>query len=280
MAAMEATLPTTITYRINSHDLPNPIRPVELVDCTPDDVTHLIEQGYVVRERLVQGELLERLRNAVDELANERGGASATGTTGNFGGLFIRDLPDRHPTFRDMLKYAPTLSLARAVLGPLVQLHAMVMRVTYPGAPNQETHWHWHQRVVPNPIPPMFAQPQVIDNLIYLDDTDELTGGLAVIPGTHNDLHKELPMGETDEKPGQVTLHLPAGSCVTASASLWHRGLPTLPGGHVRRLLIIGYSPTWMKQVDRPGWGLTKELLDDLATDQETRELLGRAAYY
>jgi hypothetical protein len=271
---------TTITYRINNHDLPDPVRTVELVDCTPDDVSHLLEHGYVVRERLARGELLERLRAAADELAAERGGAGATGTTGNFGGLFVRDLPDRHPTFRDLLKFAPTLSLARAVLGPIVQLHAMVLRVTYPGAPNQETHWHWHQRVVPDPVPPLFAHPHVIDNLIYLDDTDELTGGLAVVPGTHRDPHRELPMGQTDDKPGQVTLHLPAGSCVTASAALWHRGLPTLPGGRVRRLLIIGYSPAWMKPVDRPGWGLTKPLLEDPATDRETRELLGVSGYY
>ena len=245
-------MPETITYKIYNHDLADPMRRVELVGATQENVRQVTEQGYTVRERLVQGGLLTSLRAAVDELAEKEGGSGATGTGGNFGGLFIRHLVDRHPAFLEFMRFAPHLSLARAILGPQVQLHASVMRVTYPGAPNQETHWHWHQRVVPEPLPPLFAHPHVIDNLLYLDDTDALTGGLAVIPGTHRELHKDLPSGDTSDRPGQVTLHLPAGSVVTSSAALWHRGLPTLPDGRVRRLLIFGYSPTWMKQAGPP----------------------------
>jgi hypothetical protein len=154
------------------------------------------------------------------------------------------------------------------------------MRVTYPGAPNQDTHWHWHQRVIPEPLPPLFGHPYVIDNLIYLDDVDELTGGLVVVPGSHRLLHADLPAGDRGEKAGQVVLHLPAGSCVTLTASLWHRGLSTLPGGTVRRLIILGYSPTWMKPIDHFGDGLTGRLLVDPCTDVETLELLGRAGFY
>ncbi|GAB4465277.1 MAG: hypothetical protein OHK0029_35810 [Armatimonadaceae bacterium] len=270
----------TITYNIFNHDLPDPVRTVTLTDATLEDVQQVVEQGYCVREQLLSGDLLAELRAAVDELAEAQGGAAATGTGKGFGGLFIRNLVDKHPTFLQLLHYAPTLSLARALLGPQVQLHAMVLRVTYPGAPNQETQWHWHQRVIPEPLPPLFSRPQVVDNLLYLDDTDEDTGGLAVIPGSHRWDHRELPNHDTREKSGQVTLFVPAGSCVTASAALWHRALPTLPTGKVRRLLIIGYSPTWMKQVDIPGDGLTRALLNNPETDRETRELLGRAGYY
>jgi hypothetical protein len=72
-------------------------------------------------------------------------------------------------------------------------------------------------------------------------------------------------------------LTLPAGSCVTSHSGLWHRALPTRPGGGTRRLLILGYSPTWMKQVDKPGGGLTDELAP--GADAETRELLGLSGY-
>jgi ectoine hydroxylase-related dioxygenase (phytanoyl-CoA dioxygenase family) len=274
----------TITYTIHNHDLSDPIRRIELNGCTPDDVRRLVEDGYVVRERLVQGELLERLRTAADEVAQQQGGEGAVGTGKRFGGLFVRDLIDRHPVFLEvLLKFAPTLSLARAVLGPQVQIHATVLRVTYPGQPNQETHWHWHQRVIPEPLPPLFGTPHVVDNLIYLDDTDEATGGLAVLPGTHKQLFADLPADDYSEKPGQVVLNMPAGSCVTADAALWHRGLPTLPHGRVRRLLILGYSPSWMKQVDRPGDSVPDALTRALLAsnpDTETRELLGRAGYY
>jgi ectoine hydroxylase-related dioxygenase (phytanoyl-CoA dioxygenase family) len=267
----------TITYRINNHDLADPTRTVD-VQATPEQISHLVEEGYLVRERLFTGERLEELRAAADELAAKQGAESAAGTTGNFGGLFIRNVVDRHPTFLKLIHCVPLLSVARAVLGPQVQIHGTVVRVTYPGQPKQETHWHFHQRVIPEPMPPFFARPRVLDNLIYLDDIDEATGPLCVVPRTHLDIHRELPAGDFSEKPGQMALCVPAGSCVTADAGLWHRAMPTRPDGRVRRLLIWGYSATWMKQIDRPGVGLTEALLKD--GDRETKELLGYAGYY
>ena len=262
-------------YRIRNHDMADPRRTVE-VHAAPEQLEQLATGGYMVRERLITGEHLETLRAAIDELAAGIKGKEDI-TIRRFGGLFLRNLPDRHPVFLEMLKFAPTLSVARAVLGPQVQLHAMVMRVTYPDQPNQETHWHFHQRVIPDPLPVFFSRPQVLDNLIYLDDVDEATGPLCVVPGTHLqdlDLHANL----YDDLPGQVTLTVPAGTCVTAHANLWHRAQPTTPEGRVRRLLIVGYSPVWMKPVDRLGGGLTDTLLPD--ADTETRELLGLSGYY
>lgn len=262
-------------YRIRNHDMADPHRTIE-VHASREQLEHLATEGYMVRERLITGDHLETLRAAVDELAAGIKGKEDI-TIRRFGGLFLRNLPDRHPAFLEMLKFAPTLSAARAVLGPQVQLHAMVMRVTYPDQPNQETHWHFHQRVIPDPLPVFFSRPQVLDNLIYLDDTDEATGPLCVVPGTHlRDL--DLPANQYNDLPGQVVLSVPAGSCVTAHANLWHRAMPTTPAGRVRRLLIIGYSPVWMKPVDRLGGGLTDTLLPD--ADDETRELLGRGGYY
>jgi ectoine hydroxylase-related dioxygenase (phytanoyl-CoA dioxygenase family) len=272
-------IPHTITYRIHNSDLVDPLRQVAL-DVTPAQIEQLVTDGYLVRERLISGPLLAELRAAVDELAAQQGGehGAAANQSRRFGGLFVRNLVDKHPTFLKLLNFAPTLSLARAVLGPQVQLHAAVFRVTYPGEQQQETHWHFHQRVIPEPLPPWFARPRVIDNLIYLDDLDNASGPLAVVPGSHQRQHDDLPGDDYGDKPGQVVLRVPAGTCITADAGLWHRGLPNTPQGKVRRLIIIGYSPTWMKQIDKPGAGLTHSLLAH--ADRETRELLGLTGWY
>jgi ectoine hydroxylase-related dioxygenase (phytanoyl-CoA dioxygenase family) len=247
------------------------------VHASPEQVRHLEEEGYVVRERLVQGELLQQLRDAADEIEAEELAHRKAGEGGGFGGLFVRNLFDRHPTFLQMMNFAPTLSVARAVLGPQVQVHAMVLRVAYPELKHQQVEWHFHQRVVPNPEPSFFFRPVVLDNLIYLDDITLETGPLVVMPRTH--LHNDdLPGGDHSDKPGQVVVTVPAGSCVTSHSSLWHKAMPTLPGGTKRRLLILGYSPVWMKQIDKPGGGLTDTLLPD--ADEETRELLGLSGYY
>lgn len=209
----------TLTYRINNHDLPDPVRTIE-VEATPEQIAHLVEEGYLVRERLVQGAFLEELRAAVDELAAAEGAANATSNGGHFGGLFIRNLPDRHPTFQKLIRYSPFLSIARAALGPQVQIHGTVIRVTYPGQPNQETHWHFHQRIVPDPLPPLFARSRVLDNLLYLDDIDDATGPFCLVPRSHLRMHMDVPAGYYGDFPDQIVLRVPAGSCITADAGL------------------------------------------------------------
>jgi ectoine hydroxylase-related dioxygenase (phytanoyl-CoA dioxygenase family) len=178
------------------------------------------------------------------------------------------------------LTFAPTLSIARAVFGPYVQLRGFTGRVCYPDDPNQETEWHFHQRLIPDPIPPWFARPHTMDVLLYLDDITDATGPLCVVPGSHNRIAEDQPANLFDDLPGQVVLRLPAGSAVFAHGALWHRALPTQPGGTIRRLLLLGYGPTWMQPSIygvRPANGLTEALRT--GPDRETRELLGAAGY-
>jgi hypothetical protein len=245
------------------------------VDATPSELQRLKVDGYLVRQRLVRGRLLDDLRAACDELERERLPFARIHDP-SFGGLFIRNVIDLHPAFHQLLDFNPLLSVARALLGPQVQIHGNVLRVTYPDQRHQATEWHFHQRVVPEPRPAFFSRPCVLDNLIYLDDIDEGSGPLVVVPGTH-DVDLELPAHDFSDKPNQVVVTCPAGSVVTVHASLWHRACAPKPGAPKRRLLIWGYSPTWMKQVDKPsagaGRGITDELLHGIS--EETRELLG-----
>ncbi len=270
----------TLHYRILNSDLADPHRVVE-VHATPEEIARFAENGYLVRERVFAGEALARLRAALDTVAMaEREGKSVTGEA--FGGLFLRHLMDKHPAFLDLLRFPPTLSIARAMLGPQVQVRGLSARITYPGKPNQETQWHFHQRVVPQPVPPFFSPPQTVDALIYLDDANDANGPFCVVPGTHRQINEHIEAGDFADKPGQVVLRVPAGSVIFAHGSLWHRGMRTTSEGTVRRLLILGYGPTWMKPSvygQKPAHGLTEQLLADPATDAETRELLGTGGY-
>ena len=142
--------------------------------------------------------------------------------------------------------------------------------------------WHFHQRVVPDPIPPLFSRPQNIDVLLYLDDIDDRNGPLCVLPGSHNWLERDLNTNNFESRRDQIVLRLPAGSAVLAHGSLWHRALPTQPGCTIRRLLLWGYGPAWQKQAIygvKPENGLTDRLLAEPGIDEETRELLGLAGY-
>lgn len=278
---MATTAPQyTVRYRILNSDLSDPERTVE-VHATPGEIAQFARDGFLVRERVVSGDRLERLRSALDEvIAAERGGASVTGKA--FGGLFLRHLMDKHEAFLDLLRFPPTLSIVRAMLGPQVQVRGVSARVTYPGEANQETQWHFHQRVVPVPVPPFFSPPQTIEALLYLDDANDVNGPFCVVPGSHRRITENIEALDFADKPGQLVLRVPAGSVIFAHGSLWHRGMPMTPHGTVRRLLIIGYGPTWMRPSiygTKPENGLTEHLLAAPDADAETRELLGQGGY-
>lgn len=156
----------------------------------------------------------------------------------------------------------------------------MTARLCRPGDQHSEVEWHHHQRMVPDPLPPMWSAPQTLDTLLYLDDVNEGNGPLYVVPGSHRWHQTDLPTGQTADKEDQVEITFPAGSMVLAFGGLWHRARPT-DGTRDRRLILFGYSPAWQKPAiygRKPEDGLTSQLLNDGA-DEETRELLGVAGY-
>jgi ectoine hydroxylase-related dioxygenase (phytanoyl-CoA dioxygenase family) len=268
----------TIPYRVLSQYLATKERNVA-VHATPQEIQQLVNQGYLVRERLLTEASLEQLRTALDEVeAVEHAGKTVTGK--GFGGLFMRHLSDKHPIFCEMVKFAPTLSVARAVLGPLVQIRGFSARISYPNEPNQETQWHIHQQVISDPLPPFFVHPHGLDCLLYLDELNDANGPLTFLPASHWNTRYHTASEDFEDKPGQIVVKVPAGSCIIIHSNLWHRALPTQPEGRKRRLIIITYTPTWMKQAPygfKPQNGLTNRLLE--AGDEEARELLGLGGY-
>ncbi len=269
----------TIRYTVLNHDLADPVREVE-THASREEIDHLVERGYLLRERLFQGSALDDLRSALDRVEAREKADIGVSTSRRFGGLFLRHLMDKEEAFLRLLNYPPTLSIARAVLGPLVQVRGLSARVSYPGEEDQETHWHGHQRVLSDPLPPFFCPPQAIDCLIYLDELNDANGPVCLLPESHL-WHTTHPEGnDHSEMPGQVTVRAPAGTCAIIHSNLWHRAMPTRPDGEKRRLLILSYTPTWMKRSPygvKPKDGLTDRALED--GDAETRELLGLGGY-
>ena len=259
---------------------------------TPQEIEQLGTHGYLIREALFRGEQLARLRGALDEVeiaevaaAPRSNGGKAARTSvisrsKRFGGWFPRYLMDKHPAFLELIDFQPTLSVARAVLGPFVRIRQLGGQVSYPGEPNQETQWLLHRRTVPKPLPAFFSFPHTLDCLIYLDELNSANGTLAVVPGSHLRIHDPLPADCFDDLPGQKIVRGPAGTCIIMHSNLWHRALPTRPDGEKRRLLILCYGPTWMRYSPfgvKPENSLVDALLDE--ADAETRELLGIGGY-
>lgn len=272
----------SIQYDILNMQPDDPPREVTVL-ATPEEIGGMVERGYMLRDRVVRGEHLKQLRDALDRLEakeyNVTGSGEGLNTKRNFGGLFLRYLMDKDEAFLNLMKFPPFLSVARALMGPQVQM-SMSARISYPGPENQETIWHQHLRYIPKPLPPWFLRPHCMDILLYLDDVTDANGPLCVVPGTHERIQEEPPIDYYGELPGQKVLRPSAGSAVFLHANLWHRAMPTTLEGSKRRLLIISYYPTWLKRGlygVQPADGLTKPL--EQQGDAETLELLGKTGY-
>ena len=250
------------------------------VHATPEELEAFAQKGYLVREGLFQGESLEKLRDALERLEEQEWEKRERAIAENKGWGFIpRHLMDKDEVFLELLKFQPTLSIARAMMGPLVRLRGLSARVTYPGDEREhQTPWHQHLRVISNPIPPWFSRPHCIDCLIYLDDLNEDTGAVAVVPGSHDWLDKATPntYGPVDSA---VELRVKAGGGVLIHGNLWHRGLPTVNAK--RSMLILSYTPTWLRKSPhggaQPEDGLTHAFLKE--AELEERMLLGVGGY-
>ena len=250
------------------------------VHATPEELQEFATSGYLVRERLFQGEALTRLQDALDSLeAAEWDRHRKNPPKDRSWGIILRHLMDKDSVFLELLKYQPVLSVCRAMMGPLVRLRGLTARISFPGAEVQETNWHQHMRVISKPLPPWFSQPHAIDALIYLDDLDDDTGPVCLMPGSHTwlDRHPDHQVFESIED--EKILRVPAGSVVMIHSNLWHRAMPTLD--KKRRMLILGYTPTWLRKSPHggpsPTNGLTQELLQNC--DEESKELLGIGGY-
>lgn len=268
-----------IDFRLRSTDFGESHRPVQ-VAASPAEIQRFATEGFLVREGMLDGAELDLFRAALDEViaSEERDHAKGDGSAQSrrFGGLFLRHLIDKHAAFHELLRRQDILSIIRAVLGPQIQLRGTSARIAFPGQIEQETQWHFHQRVIPDPLPPWFSRAQTVEVLLYLDDVTDVTGPLCVVPGSQEWTDHDPPNDDYSERVDQVTLRLPAGSAVFLHGSLWHRAMPTLQQSNIRRVLIIGFGPTWMKPSiygKRPDHPLSDDLLPD--ADQETRELLG-----
>jgi len=268
----------TVTYTTLDAHRGDPVREVDVL-ATREEIEALMRDGYLVRERIVTGEHLERLRHALHEVIDRDAEVEEGRET--FSGTYARFLHDKHPAFMELLDWPPALSVARAVLGPVLWMRVFTGRLSRPGDEFTEVEWHLHQRMIPQPLPPMWCRPQTLDCLLYLDDLDAGNGPLSVVPGSHQWLDSNLGAFDTEPKEGEVVLEMPAGSLVMAFGSLWHRALPT-DGTRCRRLLLFAYAPAWLKGTSvgrQPADGLTAQRLAAGDLDVETRELLGAAGW-
>ena len=249
------------------------------VHASPAELDQLDREGYLVREKLLDSTLLEKCRERLDRieaLESSEAKLQAEGKGGTSWGVFVRYLLHKDPSFMDLAQFEPILSVAKAMMGPLVRLRGLSARISYPkGDVVHETPMHTHLRHISTPLPRWFSQPHALEALIYLDDLNEERGTVALVPGSHKWL--DLEVGDKNDYE-EIELSCPAGSAVLMHANTWHQAKPTI--SKKRRMIILSYTPTWLRKSpygEQPDDELTKDFLSNATREQ--KELLGLEGY-
>lgn len=261
-----------ITFEINDRAKGYPKREMD-VHATTAELEQFARDGFLLRRGLISPDWIRDFGSALDGILEaERGQPGSEVLEGN--GLYVRSLLEKSETFHRMIRFGPTLSVARALMGPQVSFD-MEARIALPGVESAGVPWHIHMRVIPDPMPPFFCYPHSVHGLIYLDEVGDDEGALCVIPGSHATPRMELD-GTYEAHKDEVRLKFQPGDCVLIHGNLWHRTVPTTAACGPRRLVLFGYAPSWLKNDLARGVKTDDSLLAPLrkSGDPELVELL------
>lgn len=242
---------------------------------TQDEINRFIDQGYMILENEISVNTIDSFRETLDRIAlAEEASENTEHLQGN--GHYIRDLLNKDSVFHSLLYLEEPKNISRAVLGPQVWFDAEA-RIVPAGTAELGVGWHIHHRVIPSPYPPFFSYPHAIHGLLYLDDVDMDTGPICIMPGSHKEHAVQQPRNTFEDKEGQICLPVKSGTILLMHCNLWHKTIKTTAKAKKRRLIIFGYTPSWIKSDIARGVKANTALTDSLknSSDIEIRELLG-----
>jgi ectoine hydroxylase-related dioxygenase (phytanoyl-CoA dioxygenase family) len=187
----------------------------------PEKVQQFFDEGYCVLETLLEGEALQRIRDAFDRLEA------------------YRNLIDHDETLLEVAAHPKLIAAIKAILTPHPQLLQFDGIARQPGNDDQSWHVDFHF---------VCDRPLMVNVGVYLDALTAEKGPIWVVPGSHRQTEKP-PRGHTGELPNAIPLNVNAGDAVIFDCAVWHKG-----GGNrsdsVRRAIFPTYGHYWMKRFE------------------------------
>jgi hypothetical protein len=276
-----------LTFELHDSMIQDRRRDVEVL-ASPSEIAALVRDGFHFLPSVLPPERVEELRQAVDEVSAQEAIDQARMDAGerdaliaehagdeffdppphNFSatGHMARRFLSKRPELVWMVELPQPLSIARAVLGPMVQVGGYQSRSIPAKTPGRVLPWHTHFRTVPRPRPAFFCYPHAIVAVYYLDDVNDDNGPLVVLPGTH-DNEREMVPPDSRSFEGEVVLRPKAGDVVLMHGNLWHRVQQTTGEGDKRRVVTCVYAPSWLRIRAIDGSHLSHAVLDRIAQE-------------
>jgi len=224
---------------------------------TPDQRQQFFDDGYLLLERFVSQEWLDRLWAVTNGFIDESKALERSNDT--------LDLEPNHsakntclrrliqpvaqdPVYWDFTRNGPIVDLAEDLLGPDIKFHHSKLNFKWSGG-GEEVKWHQDIQFWPH------TNYSVLTIGVYLEDVDDEMGPMGVVPGSHkgeifnqyNDKDqwagsiddRDIPRVDTDKA---VYLKGPAGSVTIHHCRMVHGSMPNNHPTRSRPLLLQAYS--------------------------------------
>jgi ectoine hydroxylase-related dioxygenase (phytanoyl-CoA dioxygenase family) len=187
---------------------------------TKEEGSQLDEQGFVVLENCMGGDLLRQLRERIHDIANAEGDRAGSEFRTEMHAHRLANLVDKGEVFRRAILLPRIVECVRHVLGPQVKLSSLNARSADP------------KGEVPQPLHvDMSALPDeqgywVCNTIWMLDDFTIENGATRVIPGSHKWGRRPQDVLEDPlaPHPQEVLVLGRAGGVAVMNAHAWHGG--------------------------------------------------------
>ena len=159
-------------------------------------------EGYLLVEKLLPDDWLERLRAATDEMIAQSRTIAASDATWDLEQGHSAEDPrlrrlsspnDHHPTYWDYASASVLPDVIADLVGPNVKFHSAKLNYKWPGA-GEVVHWHQDIQAWPH------TNYSPVTLGVYLDTTEDAHGPLLCVPGSH-----EGPLFRHDDASGNWT---------------------------------------------------------------------------
>ena len=237
------------------------MRPEKILEHAPKALSQAerefyFENGYLLLENFIQGELLKRLQQTTAEFVEQSRALDASsgkfdlepGHTAQSPRLRRLNKPvEYHPTYWEYASQSPITDVAEDLLGPDVKFHHSKLNFKWSGG-GEEVKWHQDIPFYPH------TNYGVLAIGLYLAEVDDEMAPMGVVPGSHtgeifnhyND--KDQWVGALDEAdvprvPTETAVYLkgPAGSVTVHHCRMVHGSVPNR-SNRGRPLLINAFS--------------------------------------
>lgn len=182
--------------------------------------TQLEREGYLVLPGFISRQLLERLRETLEELWTQEGGHAGSEFRQEPGARRLANLVAKGEVFREVIANPDVLGWVAQVLGPRFKLSSLNARSANP---NSDCRLPLHADMG------ALADERgywVCNTVWMLDDFTAENGALRAVPGSHRwgTLPQQALADPMAAHPQEILVTGAAGTVAIMNAHLWHGG--------------------------------------------------------